>query len=293
MRVSERGRAQIAAEEGVVLRAYKDVAGVWTIGVGHTAAAGGIRPRAGRVITRDEAMAQFADDLLRFEARVVAIGGLARQSAFDGAVSFDFNTGAIHRAAWVRHYQAGALDAAERALRRWTRAGGRHRAGLAARRAREADLIFRGRYAAARTPPPEGAPRQETAAPRRPDPVVEEAQEILVARGFDPGAIDGWMGARTRAAVLAYQQAHPHLTADGILGPATLAQLRRDALMLRDAARTSGAGGLAAGLGAALGGLSWGSIAALAVLIALIVVAWRFRDVIARRINTRLGRVVA
>ena len=35
MKTSEEGVAFIAAQEGVVTRAYRDAAGVWTIGVGH------------------------------------------------------------------------------------------------------------------------------------------------------------------------------------------------------------------------------------------------------------------
>lgn len=73
----------------------------------------------------------------------------------------------------------------------------------------------------------EGIQRRVRAKPStKPDPVVKEAQELLTSRGFNPGAIDGWMGKKTKAALLAYQQAHPHLVNDGILGPATLAQLR-------------------------------------------------------------------
>jgi lysozyme len=40
MNTSEEGVAFIAAQEGLVTRAYRDAAGIWTIGVGHTAAAG-------------------------------------------------------------------------------------------------------------------------------------------------------------------------------------------------------------------------------------------------------------
>ena len=70
MRTSERGVAFIAALEGVVTRAYRDVAGVWTIGVGHTAAAGPPKPVAGMTISRAEAFRILAGDLPRYEARV-------------------------------------------------------------------------------------------------------------------------------------------------------------------------------------------------------------------------------
>ena len=50
MQTSAQGVAALELEEGVVLRAYRDVAGVWTIGAGLTAASGVVRPTAGMVI---------------------------------------------------------------------------------------------------------------------------------------------------------------------------------------------------------------------------------------------------
>ncbi len=146
MKTSGRGRDDIAGHEGVVLKAYRDVAGILTIGVGHTANAGPPVPKAGMTITRAEALAIFARDLGRFEMRVAAALGEVPQHVFDGAVSFDYNTGAIHRASWVRSYRRGDMAAAERQLMLWNKAGGRVVKGLARRRAAEADLIFRGRY---------------------------------------------------------------------------------------------------------------------------------------------------
>ena len=76
MKTSERGVAFIAAQEGVVTRAYRDVAGVWTIGIGHTAAAGPPKPVAGMTISRADAFRILADDLGRvFEPRVRAALG--------------------------------------------------------------------------------------------------------------------------------------------------------------------------------------------------------------------------
>lgn len=51
------------------------------------------------------------------------------------------------------------------------------------------------------------------------------AQRELARLGFDPGPIDGYMGARTREAVTAFQKSRK-LTPDGILGPVTLAALQ-------------------------------------------------------------------
>jgi peptidoglycan hydrolase-like protein with peptidoglycan-binding domain len=55
-------------------------------------------------------------------------------------------------------------------------------------------------------------------------PEVEELQKRLKAAGFDPGTIDGKFGAKTEAAVKAFQKAKG-LEADGLVGPKTKAAL--------------------------------------------------------------------
>jgi N-acetylmuramoyl-L-alanine amidase len=57
-----------------------------------------------------------------------------------------------------------------------------------------------------------------------PSKVLMEAQKKLAALGYDPGPIDGYMGARTREAVRAFQRARG-LAQDGILGPVTMGAL--------------------------------------------------------------------
>ncbi|MEP2947392.1 MAG: hypothetical protein ABJN11_14115 [Lentilitoribacter sp.] len=44
MKTSERGLAEIASHEGIVMSKYKDSVGVWTIGIGHTKNAGAPDP---------------------------------------------------------------------------------------------------------------------------------------------------------------------------------------------------------------------------------------------------------
>jgi len=210
-------------------------AAAWADGVGHTAAAGPPTPVAGMTITREEAYAILARDLPRYERRVEAAMGALPQAAFDGAVSFDFNTGAIHRASWVKAYRAGNSTAARQSLMQWTKAGGRTVAGLVRRREAEARLIFDGAYgpAAGETGPAATG--------------IVAYQKQLAALGFYRGAIDGIAGPATRAAVIAYQRSHPDLVTDGIVGPATLASLARDL-----AAREGGLATVAGTVGTAL-----------------------------------------
>ena len=55
--------------------------------------------------------------------------------------------------------------------------------------------------------------------------VVTELQQLIKARGFDPGTPDGAFGAKTKSAVVGYQQAK-RLAPDGIVGAATWAALQ-------------------------------------------------------------------
>ena len=57
---------------------------------------------------------------------------------------------------------------------------------------------------------------------------VRALQQSLADHGFDPGPIDGSYGARTRAAVVAFQRANGR-AADGVAGPRTLAALNGSA----------------------------------------------------------------
>lgn len=56
-------------------------------------------------------------------------------------------------------------------------------------------------------------------------PAVQDIQRRLAAKGFAPGAADGAFGPQTTTAVVAFQRANG-LTADGVVGPQTLAKLR-------------------------------------------------------------------
>ncbi|WP_298966126.1 peptidoglycan-binding protein [uncultured Roseibium sp.] len=289
---SKRGRDFIATHEGVVLRAYKDVVGIWTIGVGHTARAGGIKPKPGMKITHEQAMDQLEADLRKFEGRVRKQACFDNQHSFDGATSFDFNTGRIHNATWVKRFREGELTRAEESIMLWVKAGGRKIRGLVNRRNAERRLIFYGDYGHIKHA--EGQRRSEPLdiLPREQDPMVKEAQELLTARGFNPGAIDGWWGRNTKGALLEYQKTHPHLTNDGILGPATMAQLRRDALVVKDTMQKGGGTVIGSGVLSFFSGPPWQWVVPTVFVMVLLYFGWRNRDLIAARLNKLLGREV-
>lgn len=143
MQVSEKGLNLIKAHEGLRLNAYLCPANVWTIGYGHTSAAGEPTVVRGMKITRDEAERILRKDLFRFETAVTrAVKVPLSQNQFDALVSFAFNVGAgaFAKSTLVRRLNEGRYDEVPRQLMRWTRGGGRELPGLVNRRRDEAAL---------------------------------------------------------------------------------------------------------------------------------------------------------
>lgn len=294
---SQRGRAFMRGHEGNPLTCYLDPVGIPTIGTGFTMRSAAVRAALKRLgitklvpgktkITAEQSDSIFAAVLAdEFEPAVVASSPRGRQQhQLDAAVSAIYNLGVgAMQWTWADLWRDGDIKGAAAYLgSHYNTASGKKLPGLVRRRKEEAELFLNGRYASVG-----GAVKEATEKPpKRPDAVVKEAQEILSAKGFNPGAIDGWMGEKTRDAIIAYQKAHPHLEADGILGPATLSQLRRDAKALKDAATKGAGSAVGSGALAFAAGLPWGWIAAGALLLALGYVAYRYRDVIQRRWNT-------
>ena len=293
MQTSEQGRAALELEEGVVLRAYRDVVGVWTIGAGLTAASGVVKPVAGMVITRTEADVLLAKALAGYENQVeVAMtktaGAVERpvQHAFDAGVSFHWNTGGIGRASWVKLWQAGAPRSATRlSFTDWSKAGGKVLPALKARREREFLMLMDGTY---RLPAPVAAPHPVYA---RWGLTLSGAETRAVFDGlrqwgYDPGTGPDLI---SLPAILAFQKDHG-LTVDGIIGRATLATLQRRLDAPAKAAMPVGA------IAAALVGGATGLTDQLTLLpqadTAMLVAAgiwlaghlWRYRDVVAATI---------
>lgn len=298
---SPRGRAFVRGHEGNPLTCYLDPVGIPTIGTGFTMRSTAVRAALKRLgitklvpgktkITSAQSDSIFAAVLAEeFEPAVVAKSPKTRtQHQMDAAVSAIYNLGAgAMQWTWADLWRAGKVKEAAAYLgSHYNTADGKKLPGLVRRRKEEAELFLNGRYASAGGAVKEAVEKP----PKKADPVVKEAQEILSAKGFNPGAIDGWMGEKTRDAIIAYQKAHPHLEADGILGPATLSQLRRDAKALKDAATKGAGSAVGSGALAFAAGLPWGWIAAGALLLALGYVAYRYRDVIQRRWNTWRGK---
>ena len=147
--ISNQGLAFLASHEGVVPAPYKDSVGVWTWGVGHTAAAGSPNPATlPKAMPADldtairKVLRAFRMDVTKYESDVrQAFRVPLTQSQFDAAVSFHFNTGAIARASWVRDFNRGDKAAAIKGIMNWKKPP-----EIIPRRKAERDLFANGTY---------------------------------------------------------------------------------------------------------------------------------------------------
>ena len=306
--MSDKGFATLRHHEGDVLKAYLCPANHWTISMGLTKHSGVIDPRPGMVITREESERLTRLALARnYEPRVRQHFDPAlvphSQAAFDAAVSFDFNTGRIHNATWVRRWMEGAFAAARASLMQWVRGGGRVLPGLERRRKDEAAMAFDGRYPA--IPGGTGTPRTYAVFVIDVEPEKKRIiREVLADLGYDVGAHADQI---LIGAVKQFQADHD-LTVDGLIGRATLATLQREI----DARKFTKAGAGATGGGAATTGgaaaapeaiaetgaspelvAGGGIVLTLLGIAALAIIAWRYRDILAVPIQNRMPRVAA
>lgn len=153
--MSDAGRAWLARlEGGCRLKAYRDSAGIPTIGVGMTYwPTSGSRRRVeiGDTIPNQAAgLEMFAKALKSYEAAVdAATRDDITQEQFDCFSSFAFNVGVrgFTGSTAVRLFnQRAPLDRVASALRLWNQAGGRIDQGLIERRECESDLLLYGCY---------------------------------------------------------------------------------------------------------------------------------------------------
>lgn len=149
MKTSDAGLFALALHEGIVPGPYRDSVGVWTYGIGHTAAAGAPDPAKmpkGMPANLDAALrdvfATFRRDVAKYEAGVNrAVKVPVTQAQFDALVSFHYNTGAIGKASLVKRLNAGDLAGAAAGFMAWKKP-----AEIIARRKAEQAMFANGTY---------------------------------------------------------------------------------------------------------------------------------------------------
>jgi len=130
----------IRSSEGCRLKAYKDSAGVLTIGCGHT----GPDVTPGLTITMKRAEELLAGDVATAADVVNKYALPCTQGQFDALTDFVFNLGegAFLRSTLLKKHQAGNYTGAAQEFQRWIYGGGRALPGLIKRRAAEAHLYL-------------------------------------------------------------------------------------------------------------------------------------------------------
>ncbi len=133
MQYSKKGLQVTEQFEGLRLKAYQDVKGVWTIGYGHT----GPEVHVGMVITQGQAEALLAQDV---QTAADAVNRLVTvqltQGEFDALVDFVFNLGVGHfeSSTLLKLLNQGDYAGAATQFDRWSFAGAVQIAGLLRRR---------------------------------------------------------------------------------------------------------------------------------------------------------------
>ena len=116
--INDAGLALIKSFEGLKLTAYQDVAGIWTIGYGHT---GNVTP--GETITRAQADQFLLADLQSAETAVEkAVGNAATtDNQFGAMVSLTYNIGSgnFRESTVLREHLQGNAQAAADAFMMW------------------------------------------------------------------------------------------------------------------------------------------------------------------------------
>lgn len=138
--INGKGLQLLKSAEGLVLTAYQDAVGVWTIGYGTTA-----RVYPGMTITQSQAEAFLKRDLLHFEAVVASLVNVfINDNQFSALVSFTYNVGesAFRDSTLLKFLNQGNYQKAANEFLRWNRAGGRELAGLTRRRQAERALFL-------------------------------------------------------------------------------------------------------------------------------------------------------
>ena len=135
MMINSAGLELIKSFEGLRLTAYKDPAGIWTIGYGHTA---NVTPSM--KITEDQADAFLQQDLASAEKAVndKCKDLYLNENQFSALVSFTYNCGAGNLAKLIKNRSKEQIADA---LLLYNKAGGKTLQGLVRRREAEQKLF--------------------------------------------------------------------------------------------------------------------------------------------------------
>jgi lysozyme len=186
--INQAGIELIKAWEGCKLKAYKDVAGVWTVGYGLTSRAGFIEVGPDTVLTQDEADWYLEQVVDKFASDIrPMIAGQINENQFAAFVSLAYNigVGAFKRSSALKHFNAGRIELVPDAMRMWKKAGGKTVQGLINRREAEVSLFLK----PVAKPAPVVAPKQRST-PAQSRTVQASVAQAASAVGGAVGAVN-------------------------------------------------------------------------------------------------------
>jgi len=286
--------------EGKVLRAYRCPAGVITIGFGFTwgsrifrewwLANKGSKLKLGDTIAEADAFlllktlidAEYAKPVLK---QAPNASPHAKAAASD--MLFNCGLGAT-KWTWFKALVRGDIkDAARRLKVTATTANGRRLPGLVRRRAEASVIMEFNRWPAWVKAPRTSSPKEIKAVMpswRLGQDDFNQGVAWLIQLGYLPEAAKGDADL-VEAAVRRFQEAHPQLDNDGVLGTATLDQLQRVIDLEAKSAKGAAGTGAGAATGAAdqvAGASGYGDLILYGSLAVLVIggiwLAWRYRD---------------
>lgn len=147
MKISDNGVKLIYQFEGCKLKAYKDSAGIWTIGYGTIMYPSGEKVKEGDKITHEEAVTYLKYEISLKSKSVTAFTSkvVLNQNQYDALVSFAYNVGvgALQKSTLLKKVIKNPDDPTiEAEFMRWIKAGGKVVEGLRKRRQAESDYYF-------------------------------------------------------------------------------------------------------------------------------------------------------
>jgi len=150
-KINEYGLAKIKQWEGLKLEAYQDSGGVWTIGYGHTSAAGLPKVTKGMRVSESVADEILKSDLNIFEKRVNNLVKVPlSDNQFSTLVSFDLNTGKLDSSTLLKKLNKGDYASVPQELMKWVYVKGVKNKGLVNRRSAECGLWATGEFVSSR-----------------------------------------------------------------------------------------------------------------------------------------------
>lgn len=145
MKITAKVALEVASHEAIIRQAYKDSVGVWTWSAGITSASG---HKVERYIGKPQTMSRclevyiwLLEERYAPAVRRAFAGHSLTEEQFAAALSFHWNTGAIGRASWVKHFKAGDRVKAKKAFMNWVKP-----VEITKRRKAERDLFFAGKW---------------------------------------------------------------------------------------------------------------------------------------------------